>query len=563
MVPNPMKTSLTSLLLFACAAGALQAATVQFRVDMNVKAAEGKFSPGADLVDVRGSFDGWGAGFQLDDADGDLVYEGTFDLAPGALGYKFVYVTGGAIDNWETRGDRSATVPAEGVTLPVVYFDDDSEVSVAVPVTFRVDMSVKAGEGVFDPLVDTVDVRGTFNNWSAGTPLEDADGDLVYEGTAEMMGGNIEYKFVYVQAGVDQWESRGNRSATVTGATALPKVYFDDDAVISIEIQTELKFEVDLNVQAAAGKFDPSLDQVWVRGNKVGWDAPPSGYQLTEDPARPGIYVGVLENDLFDPAFKMLTGERFEYKYTIYKTETFETIWEDGGNKAVVFDGSEPDTNANGKLEKSVGLTFFNGISFNDALKLETVVVFQVDMNAAARTDGTPFDPLNEQVYLNGSFVPWWDWGAPPWDYQLHDDGLAGDAIAGDGIYTLEWTFPKGTARKLVYKYGIQGLDNEAAREDNHERFINIDGRFVLPLDTFGAMVKEAAPTLGPISIALAPGVADRRVTLTWTGGPDIRVQRSAGPAAPVWTDVPDTTGVSTITLPAGSGVECYRLARP
>jgi hypothetical protein len=557
-----MRNLLRTFLLCAAAAG-LQAAPVVFRVDMSVKTAEGKFDPATDSVDVRGSFNGWSPGFQLADPDGDKIYEGSTEIAPGGISYKFVMVGGGGVV-WEGRSDRPATVPAEGLTLPIVYFDDDSVVSVMVPVTFRVDMSVKAAEGVFDPLVNTVDVRGSFNNWSPGTDLEDSDGDLVYTGTTDLLAGDIQYKFVFVKSGAANWETRDNRAANIPAATALDKVYFDDDAVVSVPVTTELKFEVDLNVQIAAGKFNPAADQVWVRGNKVGWGNPPGGFQLTEDPARPGVYMGVLENDLYDPPFVLLTGERFEYKHTIFKPDTAAVTWEDGANKVVIYDGTEPDTNGNGKKEKAVGLTFFNGITFNDVLKADTDVLFQVDMNGASRLNGAPFDPNAEQVFVNGSFVPWWSWGSRPSEFELHDDGLAGDLAAGDGIYSLLLKFSRGSPRKLVYKYGIDSNDNEAGFGDNHERFVNLDVAYSLPVDRFGTMDKEAAPSLGTLTIARGQGPGGApEITLRWTGGLGVLVQQSAGVANPAWSAVPGSTGVSTITLPATGNAAFFRLARP
>jgi hypothetical protein len=166
-------------------------------------------------------------------------------------------------------------------------------------------------------------------------------------------------------------------------------------------------------------------------------------------------------------------------------------------------------------------------------------------------------------VYFNGSFIPWWTWGTAPLEYQMHDDGQDGDAVAGDRVYSLKVSFKKGAARKLVYKFGIESSDNEAAVGDNHERYINLDGSYTLPLDTFGNMVKEAGQTLGNLTISLQTGAAGTKVVLTWPGSAGIKVQKAAGITTPAWTDVPGTEGASTAEIPAASGVEFYRLIRP
>lgn len=536
------------------------AVKVTFKVDMHVKAAEGLFDPASDYVTARGSFNSWGNSFELSDPDGDLIYEGTTDVMVGAAEYKFAY-TKGTTDFWESRGNRSLTVPIGGMTVPTSLFDDDAVISVAVPVVFRVDMSVRAAEGTFDPATGTVEARGSFGAWASGFQLEDPDGDKIYEGTINIMAGdNIEYKFV---ADGGTWESRGNRTATIpNGGTTLPVVFFDDDSQVSVAIQAEVKFEVDMNVQIAAGNFDPSSDEVWVRGGKMGWGTPPGGFQLSPDPARSGVYVGSFNNDSVTPAASIFTGERIEYKYTIWKPATSATVWEDGDNKVIIFDGTEKDTDTNGYIEKGPGLTFFNGISFNDVLKTDTTVLFRVDMSNA-QASGAPFIPDSDTVYLNGSYVPWWTWNTAPDGYMLHDDGLDGDAVAGDHIYSLRQVFKKGSARHVVYKYGIFSSDNEAASGNNHERYINADGNYTFPVDVFGDMVKETGGSLGKVSVSLQGAAGAQQIVLTWNGAAGVKLQSTPTLTNPTWTEVTGTDGSSSLTVSVTPGsAKFYRLVR-
>ena len=69
---------------------------VTFKVDMSTQAAVS-----VNGVCVAGSFQGWTPGLNfLSDDDGDMVYEGTFDVVPGD--YEFKFING---NNWGGDGD--------------------------------------------------------------------------------------------------------------------------------------------------------------------------------------------------------------------------------------------------------------------------------------------------------------------------------------------------------------------------------------------------------------------------------------------------------------------------
>ncbi|MBD3366740.1 MAG: hypothetical protein GF405_01035 [Candidatus Eisenbacteria bacterium] len=111
---------IAALLVVATSAAATP---VTFQVDMRIPASFELFEPGVDAVELRGSMNGWSAGEHvLSDADGDLVYEITTDLATDTYEYKFVIVRGGQ-DRWEhSIPNRSVTVTGPS-TIPPVFFD--------------------------------------------------------------------------------------------------------------------------------------------------------------------------------------------------------------------------------------------------------------------------------------------------------------------------------------------------------------------------------------------------------------------------------------------------------
>lgn len=544
-------------LLLGAALAAQAQNPVTFQLDMSVKAAEGAFIPGAQVVTARGSFNGWGSTFELTPSPtAPSVYVGTVDVG-GALGgtveYKFVFNDGA--DRWETRGNRSFTIAGGAQTLPVVFYDDDSVISVTTttPVTFQVNMGVKIAEGVFDPATHTLSARGSFNNWSGGFDLAPSAANTnIYTGTidiTDLSGSTILYKFV-MNDGADHWEGDPNRSFVLDlQPMTLPADYFDRDSVVSLSLKAAIGFEVDLGVQIAAGNFDRTADELWVRGNRMGWGAPASGFQLFEDTTRPGIFTNVylMESEM--------SGSTVEYKYTIWRTPTGTTVWEDGNNKTLSFNGSEP-VNAGGYHLITVPKTYFNNITASDILTSDTLVTFRVNMSNAKNSDGSAFDPAAQGVWINGNFIPWWGWGSMPVEYQLLDGGTGGDATAGDKIYTLGVTLPRGTNTRLEYKYGMDSADNEAGFGLNHVRYVRANGTYVMPIDVFGVM--ETEPVVGALSIS-APSSGS--VTITWNGRIGVRLQ-SASTIGGGWTDVAGTDGQSSKVVTLGAGQQFFRLVK-
>lgn len=435
-------------------------------------------------------------------------------------------------------------------------------------VTFRVNLGVKTAEGLFDPASDQVVVRGSFNGWpgSGGLELADPESDGVYEGVADLadslISQTISYKFVSLKGGNATWEGDPNRTFVLSaGETVLPQEDFDRDSVVSVPVNIQLRFEVDLNVQSATGRFDPANHLVYVRGNRFGWGSPPQGLQLLEDSERPGVYVADYT------AEAILAGTVIEYKFTIWKpaapVEADRTVWEGGENKKISFDGKEPDADGDGFIEKSAGLIYFDGLSFSEVLDVDTEVTFRVDMSQAVRLgSGAPFDPTAEGVYLSGQFAGWWTWGSKPADYLMVDDGTGGDETAGDVIYSWRRTFLRGDSRRLEYKYGIESADNEAGFASNHVRYINAGGSYVLPLDVFGTMVREEGLQLRIAKIERVLTPAGAKLALSWIGGAGIVLQRASSLSGGDWQDVEGSLGLSQLELDLPAQNTFYRLRK-
>lgn len=75
-------------------------------------------------------------------------------------------------------------------------------------------------------------------------------------------------------------------------------------------------------------------------------------------------------------------------------------------------------------------------------------------------------------VRMNGPATGGWQaWGATletDSARTMYDDGLNGDKVASDSIFTVKIMFPAGTAKGQEFKFGIKGGDNEGGFGNNH-----------------------------------------------------------------------------------------------
>jgi hypothetical protein len=186
----------------SCAACGMS--TVLFRVDMSAETVS------ASGVHVAGGFQGWDpATTQLSDMDGDMIYETIQSFIPDSTqSIVFKFVNGNSwldpnenlsgSDCEDGNGNRLLQLDSEnvvlsvaGTTTPVCYNSCGSCVSPS-SVTLRVDMTTQAAVSE-----NGVHVAGNFQGWTPGaTPLDDADGDGIWEVVLDMAPGNYEFKFI-------------------------------------------------------------------------------------------------------------------------------------------------------------------------------------------------------------------------------------------------------------------------------------------------------------------------------------------------------------------------------
>jgi hypothetical protein len=342
----PIKRVFGAALLLAWA-GLAAAAPVTFQVNMDVQRTLGAFDPAAHTVEVRGGFNGWGAGVTLaQSAANTNVYEGTVDVTGTSgtqLEYKFVMNQAGNVV-WEGNvgaggaANRSVTLTDTAQTLPVVHFNNQSAPPGIVAVTFQVNMGAQEAIGNFNPQTHTAEVRGAFNNWSSGITLAaSATNANIYQGTVSVDGSAgmaLEYKFVINQAGTLVYEGNvgpgafGNRVFTLgpPPEQVLPVVYFNNftNAVGAIPVT----FRVNMAVQVARGMFDPASGIVNLAGPFNNWST--TATQLTNNPAEPHIYVGTVNISGVSP------GGSVPFKFVANSS-----TWEGGNDRTFVLASPE------------------------------------------------------------------------------------------------------------------------------------------------------------------------------------------------------------------------------
>jgi len=345
----------------------VQDVTVRFQVDMGIEIVKESFDPASDVVDVRGSFNGWAHTeddvLAKDPSDDDLyLLDKTFTgVGMGQTEeYKFVH-NGGGTDNWESSPNRVLTFDGStSIELPRVFFSDvswDDITSQDVTLIFKVDAyPLKAALNDGHPVVDVqsdadtiysydevtfIGVNGFFNGWPwANIPDEnklydDGQGEDATAGD-DIFSGSVVYpaysakNFIYKygangfdnEAGFDQ-----NHSAVV------------DDANATFELEMDCYGMQNADARLPWGQGVDSLDTYdcswWV---KVDEDVAgvPEVFELRQNYPNP-----------FNPSttIEFSIPERADVTMTIYNVlgqavRTFNAGTQNVGTYRIVWDGT-------------------------------------------------------------------------------------------------------------------------------------------------------------------------------------------------------------------------------
>jgi hypothetical protein len=268
-----MKKLILTIMLAFVSTIAFAQIPVTFQVDMGVQVFKGNFTPGTDMVVVRGSFQedagdpggNWqGSVFELTDTDGDTIYTVDANLPADSAGkdyfFKFVINTEG----WESTPDRMFTLTGPTQTLPVVFFNDDDDYTLITnTITFEADLSqilfVGAGNA-FDPAQDSIVVMGL--DWSGGqgvTGNRTMEQDLIQPNifratlTVQKTNDSTSWKFKAFpddrfsgggwETGSDRWYTYGPTGTNTTVGPIVPRIF---PLFAPLTQDVDVRFQVDM-----------------------------------------------------------------------------------------------------------------------------------------------------------------------------------------------------------------------------------------------------------------------------------------------------------------------------
>jgi hypothetical protein len=258
--------------------------------------------------------------------------------------------------------------------------------------------------------------------------------------------------------------------------------------------------------------------------------------------------------------------ESYKFVYT-NSLDGGETNYEDPAST----DGNNRSYTVPAASIVSVPTVFFSDLSIVDLLTTNVLVTFTVNMtNASQYPSGPAFNPSSDTVYVNGN---WIDWNNEEWNpIDLAPYELTNNPV-GSEVYSGQFLVPFGGPLNIIYQYSIDGTADEAAANDNHERYIRstATGAYNFPMDTFGNQYNE--PAFGQLAVGPA---SSGTVPLSWLGAPNVTVQTTTNLANSVWVTHPETSGtnwtagtygtnglVSATNWPAGSSKTLfYRLLK-
>ena len=539
-----------------CAAGIVtaqaQSTYITFSVDMGTNILLGTFNPppplgsGTDVVYVNGTYNGWGTGTTLVEEGSSTVFTNTVndtdDANGGQLEYKFE-IDGSNYESPAYNGgnNRIARLPATSgasLVLPTPFFADAGG-AVTNNVTFQVDVSEQIVLGTFTNGISYAQVNGIFNGWGApgfvltnnpNIVTTNANNILttnVWQGTfpvAASQNANMDFKYTVQPQGF--YESPlavnldNNNNREVYNATyTTPLVNFSDEPFAPLSSVT---FSVDMSAQLYYSNWNSTMP-VYCAGINGDWSPPTA---MTNNP-------GASNTNIYYQTIICPQGSDQSYKFTYNNGATVyeEPTSTGGNNRSYVV----PEV-----ANVTVPTVFFSDLSIYDLLTTNIWVTFTVNMtNASQYPSGPAFNPGSDTVYVNGEWINWDDNAWDPIDlapYQLTNYPV------GSELYSGSFLVPEGNPIDMIYKYSIDGSDNEAAENDNHGRYILLtaSGAYTFPTDTFGNQYNE--PAFGQLAVGLASG---GKAPVSWLGAPNVQLQTSTNLTEGAgWVSHPETSGV-------------------
>ncbi len=430
-------------------------------------------------------------------------------------------------------------------TLFLIVFGYMTNSYSAVNVTFNLDISAQIQLGNFDPVNDSLFVRGDWqilagdsvdwagNHWLLTPGITwDSTYSITVQFPDNAVSTQITYKFVLVNAEHPNgsgngglWESIPNRLYTITNDPDqnIPLTFFDNVYLVN------MTFIADMAELFNEG-FSLTTDQIEVVGDTapLSWTVP--GTVLVQDINNPDYFSVSL-------SFVGSPGSEIQWKFHCDPENNFtQGGWESGANRILNFPYS--DTTIGPILPRIQVATPSTG---------NNTVYFRVDMNNARERFNNNLITGLQSVWIAGNSLPL-QWPST-WTFadtangtflKMYDDGTHSDSIAGDEIYSNIMIFNSGTPIYVPFKYaavfdgvdtlngGSIYLDNESGYDQNHTLLLNLNGGNVYRTNTFGDQFIPVELT-GFTAVQNGTEILLNWVTATEINNQGFEVQRSGG----------------------------------
>lgn len=232
-----------------------------FSLNMNKMILDGNFDPLSDLVYVE--IDEVGTSLLTDDYQ-DGIYHCVVDEG---LEIDVTYSYRFRINNDQYENLTREILAMSGVVFVDVWWNNQP----LSEIYFMLDMNYQALLGNFNPDTDYVDIAGTMNNWQGSPPLESM-GYNIYLATVYFSDpGLVEYKFrINGNWATSEFPGGGpNRMTWAIPESVFLYHYYEDYNPDT----WPATFEVDMNAEINAGRFNPLTDYLDIAGTMNGWGA--------------------------------------------------------------------------------------------------------------------------------------------------------------------------------------------------------------------------------------------------------------------------------------------------
>jgi len=239
--------------------------------------------------------------------------------------------------------------------------------------------------------------------------------------------------------------------------TSLPEVFPRTSAHVKNKT-IQITFSVNLKLQRLAGILNPATDSVSVRGTFNDWQN--SWMHPSTDSS--DVYTTTIGVDA-------AVGDTIGFKFFIRPTTwEYDYYYPHYLNRYIAVTPEIYDS----------GFVDYYASTFNrwaNVLNSDCTVLFICNTNGAkikGMPEGTPFKTLH--IFGHNSPLKWpqstWPNSDSTLGIQMYDDGTHGDKIAGDKIFSNQFTFQKFTSAVIEYKYSANwGLPENGGSNDNDD----------------------------------------------------------------------------------------------